>query len=86
VSTDPEDVLPRIFLTEFASMLWSKAINEALGQMNHKDLTGPYIDSIPDEQAYANDDGTLTIWVRLPGKKVRKVEATIPAEHWWWKS
>jgi len=69
--------LDLVALTPAVVEAWQEVAQSAFA-LAHSGRVGPA--EIPDEQARVNDDGTLTIFVSIPG--VIDVSLDVPADQW----
>jgi hypothetical protein len=59
---------------------WQKAASRIAQALKLLEEAGREIPPIPDERARVEDDGTLTIYVSVPG--VIDLSMPVPREHW----
>ncbi len=67
-------------LSHAATQAWHALASRVADTLEHLQQMGREIPAIPDERARINDDGTLTVFVDIPG--VLNVSLQVPAEQW----
>ena len=77
---DEIDDLDFVLLTPAVVRAWKEEIAPRAAR---ELATAGYTDSIPDEQGRVEADGSLTIFVALPGGV--EVTMSVPAGQWAWK-
>lgn len=72
--------LDEIMLSQAAAAAWYEMAGRVATALQHIGKMRGKTLSIPDERARVNDDGTLTIFVNIPG--IIDVSMDVPAENW----
>jgi pyruvate formate-lyase activating enzyme-like uncharacterized protein len=72
--------LDEVMLSQDAAVAWHEMAGRVAVALQHIAKMGKEIPQIPDERARVNDNGTLTIFVNIPG--VIDVSMEVPGGHW----
>lgn len=72
--------LETIILSLEAAEAWNGLANNVAAALRNLECLADKWLLLPDERARVNDDGTLTIFIRIPG--VLECSLEVPSEHW----